>query len=36
MSPGNYFDFPNVADIDDYDESWWEYMEVEITIPIDI
>ena len=36
MSPCNYFDFHNVEDIDDYNESLWENMEVDIARPVDI
>jgi len=36
MNPRNYFDFPNVEDIDDCDGSMWDNLEVETTNPIQI
>ena len=35
-NPRYYFDFPNADDVDGYNESIWENMEIEITYPIEI
>ena len=36
MNPCNYFDFPNVEDMDDCDGSTWDNLDVETTNPIQI
>jgi len=33
MNPCNYFDFPNVEDMDDCDGSTWDNLDVETTNP---